>query len=166
MNNEYEIEPGYSVGVQSPYAASYKGHTYLYDVPGTKVAPQAPPKVEPEIPDDLLKQLLSDMKDKPAPKKSKKVSKLDTKALLAKENAKLLKEKALFAKDKLGYGFKDMYQKPGMVTGRPLNLRALGGGLAGSFMEGPEMQKAKSDPTYGMGEEERRNLEHAYQYGL
>lgn len=63
-------------------------------------------------------------------------------------------------------GSTQMMTKPGMVTGRMPMLRGMGGGLIDMFMEGPEMQKAKSDPTYGMGEEERRNLEHAYQYGL
>lgn len=63
-------------------------------------------------------------------------------------------------------GSTQMMTKPGMVTGRMPMLRGMGGGMIDMFMEGPELQKAKSDPTYGMGEEERRNLEHAYQYGL
>ncbi len=56
--------------------------------------------------------------------------------------------------------------KPGMVTGRMPMLRGMGGGMIDMFMEGPELQKAKSDPTYGIGREERRNLELAHQYGL
>jgi hypothetical protein len=63
-------------------------------------------------------------------------------------------------------GSNEMVTKPGMVTGRMPMVRGIGGGLIDMFMEGPEMQKAKSDPYYGMGKEERRNLEHAYQYGL
>jgi len=56
--------------------------------------------------------------------------------------------------------------KPGMFTGRVPSMQGLGGGLVDMFMEGPELQKAKTDPLYGMGKEERARIEAAYQYGL
>lgn len=56
--------------------------------------------------------------------------------------------------------------KPGMMTGRMPMFRGIGGGLIDMFMEGPEMQKAKSDPLYGLPEEKRRSLEYAYQHGI
>jgi hypothetical protein len=54
----------------------------------------------------------------------------------------------------------------GVKPGRIPTVRGMGGGLIDMFIEGPELQQAKSDPTYGMGEEERRNLEQAYQDGI
>lgn len=56
--------------------------------------------------------------------------------------------------------------KPGMMTGRLPSLRGIGGGVIDMFMEGPELQKAKYDPNYGLPEERRKLLEHAYQYGI
>lgn len=56
--------------------------------------------------------------------------------------------------------------KPGNFTGRLPTMRAVGGNLLDMFMVGPEMQKAKEDPMYGMGEEERARIEDAYEYGL
>ena len=56
--------------------------------------------------------------------------------------------------------------KPGMVTGRMPMIRGFGGGIIDMFMEGPELQKAKTDPLYGVGSDERAKIEAAYEYGL
>lgn len=56
--------------------------------------------------------------------------------------------------------------KPGNFTGRLPTMRGVGGSLVDMFMEGPELQKAKTDPLYGMGAEERKKIESAYEYGL
>lgn len=56
--------------------------------------------------------------------------------------------------------------RPGMFTGRVPSMRAVGGNLLDMFMVGPEMQKAKEDPLYGMGKDERARIEAAYEYGL
>ena len=45
-------------------------------------------------------------------------------------------------------------------------VRGLGGGIIDMFMEGPEMQEAKSNPLAGMGDDERARIEAAYEYGL
>ena len=63
-------------------------------------------------------------------------------------------------------GSDKLMTKPGMVTGRMPMVRGVGGGLIDMFMEGPELQKAKSDPLFGLPEEKRRVIEHAYQYGI
>lgn len=65
-----------------------------------------------------------------------------------------------------GYASKLVPGKPGMFTGRVPSMRGLGGGLVDMFMEGPELQKAKTDPLYGMGSDERAKIEAAYEYGL
>jgi len=65
-----------------------------------------------------------------------------------------------------GYASKLVPGKPGMFTGRVPSMRGLGGGLMDMFMEGPELQKAKTDPLYGMGTDERAKIEAAYEYGL
>lgn len=56
--------------------------------------------------------------------------------------------------------------KPGNFTGRVPTFRGMGSGLVDMFMEGPELQKAKTDPLYGMGEDERARIEAAYNYGI
>ena len=63
-------------------------------------------------------------------------------------------------------GTNRMVRPAGMITGKMPMVRGFGGGLIDMFMEGPEMQRAKSDPYYGLSEEERRNIELAYQYGI
>lgn len=63
-------------------------------------------------------------------------------------------------------GSTQMMTKPGMMTGRMPMVRGFGGGIIDMFMEGPELQKAKSDPLYGMGTDERAKIEAAYEYGL
>lgn len=123
---DYEIEPVFSVGPQSPYSAPGK----LYDVPGTRPMPTSP--AVPEIPDDLLSELLGDLEKKPS-KPAKKSNSLSSKAALAKENAKLLKERAMLAKEQMGKRVGDAFKKPGMMTGRAPTLRGLGGGLVDMF---------------------------------
>ena len=56
--------------------------------------------------------------------------------------------------------------KPGNFTGRVPTFRGMGSGLVDMFMVGPEMQKAKEDPMYGMGTDERARIEAAYNYGI
>lgn len=56
--------------------------------------------------------------------------------------------------------------KPGRFTGRVPNFKGMGAGLVDMFMEGPELQKAKTDPLYGMGDDERARIEAAYEYGI
>jgi len=63
-------------------------------------------------------------------------------------------------------GSTEMMTKPGMVTGKMPMFRGIGGGLIDMFMEGPELQKAKTDPLYGVGDDERAQIDAAYQYGL
>ena len=58
-------------------------------------------------------------------------------------------------------GSTQMMTKPGMVTGKMPMFRAMGGGIIDMFMEGPEMQKAKSDPNYG-----NPKAQHAWQHGI
>lgn len=56
--------------------------------------------------------------------------------------------------------------KPGNFTGRVPTFRAVGGNLIDMFMMSPDYQRAKEDPTFGRGEEERARLQSAYEYGL
>jgi hypothetical protein len=44
-------------------------------------------------------------------------------------------------------------------------IRGLGGFGIDMFMEGPEMQKAKTDPHYGMPDKERKRLEWSLIHG-
>ena len=56
--------------------------------------------------------------------------------------------------------------KPGNFTGRVPTFGAIGANLVDMIMMSPDYQRAKEDPTFGMGETERERLEAAYQYGL
>jgi hypothetical protein len=56
--------------------------------------------------------------------------------------------------------------KPGMFTGRVPTFVGIGGNLVDMVMMSPDYQRAKEDPTFGIGEAERERLEAAYQYGL
>lgn len=58
-------------------------------------------------------------------------------------------------------GAQNPMTKPGMITGRMPMFRGIGGGLMGMFMEGPELQEAKTDPNYG-----NPKAQHAWKYGI
>jgi hypothetical protein len=55
--------------------------------------------------------------------------------------------------------------QPGFITGRVPTFRAFGGGLIDMFMEGPEMQKAKTDPYYGLPKKQKQRIENAWIHG-
>ena len=60
-----------------------------------------------------------------------------------------------------------MVKRPvGMFTGKVPTFGSIGANLVDMFMMSPDYQRAKEDPTFGMGEAERKRLETAYEYGL
>jgi hypothetical protein len=56
--------------------------------------------------------------------------------------------------------------KPGSFTGRVPTFGSIGANLVDMIMMSPEFQRAKEDPTFGIGDAERERLEAAYEYGL
>jgi hypothetical protein len=60
-----------------------------------------------------------------------------------------------------------MVKRPvGMFTGKVPTFGSIGANLVDMFMMSPDYQRAKEDPTFGMGEAERKRLDAAYEYGL
>ena len=182
MQEEYEIEP-FTFGQVSPWAAtsqlrdgpmnskpkSARNITVDFNKKGNLTKPMA--KAMPhQIPQSLMDELLNDLKTRPPvqPPKSRaaqQMQRLRGKGTLLMEQAKLARERALLAKDKLKARTKTALTKPGMMTGRMPTLRGAGGGLIGMFMEGPEMQKAKTDPYYGLPKKQKQRVENAWIHG-